>query len=52
MQDRKNQKDLRPISLEEQHKEAVKDGTGKIRRYLDLAEKLLQAGNNLSADAA
>ena len=40
------------ISIEEQQREARHDETGKIRRYLELAEKLFRASNVASADAA
>jgi hypothetical protein len=43
----KGQKENRPLSLEEQRDEARKDKTGRIRRYLDLAEKFF---NSIDAD--
>ena len=45
-------KDHRPMSMEEQRKEASQDGTGKIRRYLDLAEKLFNGDDDPTQDAA
>ncbi|HKE32266.1 MAG TPA: hypothetical protein VKD65_11120 [Candidatus Angelobacter sp.] len=50
MKDRKNQNDL--LTLEQQEKEAKHDSTGRIRRYLELAEKLLTADDNSALDAA
>lgn len=47
-------KDHRPMSMsmEEQQKEASQDGTGKIKRYLDLAEKLFNGDDDPTQDAA
>jgi len=50
MKDRKNQNDL--LTLEEQQKEAKHDSTGRIKRYLELAEKLLSGDDFTTADAA
>ncbi|HKD14997.1 MAG TPA: hypothetical protein VKE71_10660 [Candidatus Angelobacter sp.] len=50
MKDRTNQNDL--LTLEQQEKEAKRDSTGRIRRYLDLAERLLRADDFTTADAA
>ena len=44
--------DHRPMSLEEQQREASQDGTGRIRRYLDLAEKLFNGDKEPTQDAA
>ena len=40
------------MSMEEQQKEASQDGTGKIKRYLDLAEKLFKGDDDPTQDAA
>ena len=47
-----NLKDHRSLSIEEQLKEASKDATGRIRRYLDLAEKLFKGDEEASPEAA
>jgi hypothetical protein len=47
-----NSNELRNLSLEEQKHEAKQDGTGKIRRYLNLAEKLFHNDYDASPDAA
>jgi hypothetical protein len=47
-----DQDDIRSLTLEEQEREAKQDGTGKIKKYLMLAEKLFSGDNNLTADAA
>ena len=52
MRDGNKMKDHRPMSMEEQQKEASQDGTGKIRRYLDLAEKLFKGDDDPTQDAA
>jgi hypothetical protein len=52
MHDRNNLKDHRSLSIEEQQREASQDSTGKIKRYLDLAEKLFQGDDGPSQDAA
>ena len=44
--------DHRPMSLEQQQREASQDGTGSIRRYLDLAEKLFHGDTDPAQDAA
>jgi len=38
----KNQKEHKPLSLEEQRDEAGQDKTGRIKRYLALADKLFK----------
>jgi hypothetical protein len=51
----KGQKENRPLSLEEQRNEAKKDKTGRIKRYLDLAEKLfdqIDGGDGTAPSAA
>jgi len=40
------------MSIEEQQKEASRDGTGRIKRYLDLAEKLFNGDEEPTQDAA
>jgi len=50
MKDRTNQSNL--LSLEDQLKEAKHDATGRIKRYLELAEKLLSGDDFTAADAA
>ena len=53
MHDRTNSlKDHRSLSIEEQLKEASRDATGRIRRYLDLAEKLFKGDEEPTAEAA
>jgi len=52
MRDSSKMKDHRLLSMEEQQKEASQDGTGKIKRYLDLAEKLFHGDDDPSQDAA
>jgi len=52
MKDSKIQKAVGFISIEEQHREAKKDETGKIRKYLELAEKLFNADQNATPDSA
>ena len=42
----------RPMSREEQRKEAEHDTTGKIRKYLDLAEKLFGISEEEEAPAS
>jgi len=51
MKEGNNQNDIRFLSLEEQLREAKRDGTGKIRRYLELAEKLFNSDQNTAPDA-
>ena len=46
------QKDNGFISIEDQHREAKHDGTGKIRKYLELAEKLFNGDQDATPDAA
>jgi hypothetical protein len=46
MHDRNNMKDHKSLSIEEQQREANQDATGKIKRYLDLAEKLFQGDDS------
>ena len=48
----RDQDDIRSLTLEEQEREAKQDGTGRITKYLKLAEKLFSGDNNLTADAA
>ncbi len=50
----KGQKETKPLSLDEQRDEAKKDKTGRIKRYLDLAEKFFDNidGNDATPDAA
>lgn len=38
----KSQKEHKPLSLEEQRDEAGQDKTGRIKRYLDLADRLFK----------
>lgn len=54
MREGNKMKDHRPMSMsmEEQQKEASQDGTGKIKRYLDLAEKLFNGDDDPTQDAA
>jgi len=53
MHDRTNNlKDHRSLSMEEQQKEASHDATGRIRRYLDLAEKLFRGDDETAPEAA
>ena len=52
MKESKNQKAIGLISIEEQHREAKQDETGRIRRYLELAEKLFERSNLPTTDAA
>jgi len=53
MHDRTNSlKDHRSLSIEEQLKEASRDATGRIRRYLDLAEKLFKGDEDPTPEAA
>jgi len=52
MRDSSKMKDHRLLSMEEQQKEASQDGTGKIKRYLDLAEKLFNGDDDPTQDAA
>ena len=40
------------LTFEEQDREAGQDGTGKIRKYLKLAEKFFSGDDNLTANAA
>ena len=47
-----DQDDIRFLTFEEQEREARQDGTGKIRKYLMLAEKLFSGDDNLTANAA
>ncbi|HEY6970311.1 MAG TPA: hypothetical protein VJA94_13975 [Candidatus Angelobacter sp.] len=51
MKDR-NQKVTSFISIEQQHREAKQDETGKIRKYLELAEKLFERCDLPTTDAA
>ena len=48
----RDQQDFKSLSFEEQEREARQDGTGRIRKYLLLAEKLFGNDENLTADAA
>jgi hypothetical protein len=48
----RDKKDFKILSLEEQEKEARQDATGRIKKYLHLAEKLFSGDENLTADAA
>jgi hypothetical protein len=48
----KDKSKVGPLSLEEQQRQARQDETGKIRRYLQLAEKLFNSDNDLTPDAA
>lgn len=41
----------RSITIEEQQREASQDATGKIRRYLDLAEKLFRGDDDSGEDS-
>jgi len=50
MQDSKSHSQPGFISIEEQQREARHDETGKIRKYLELAEKLFRATNVASAE--
>lgn len=43
---------FRSLSLEEQQREAARDDTGKIRRYLELAEKLFKGDLEPGPNAA
>ena len=52
MKESKIQKAIGLISIEEQHREAKHDETGKIRKYLELAEKLFERSNFPTTDAA
>jgi len=52
MKESKNHKEFRLISIEEQQNEARHDETGKIRKYLELAEKLFNAVERPVTDAA
>lgn len=52
MRDNNRTREHRPLSLEEQQKEASQDGTGKIKRYLDLAEKMFNGDDELSQETA
>lgn len=47
-----DQDDIRSLTFEEQEREAKQDGTGKIRKYLNLAEKLFSGDDDVTADAA
>lgn len=38
-----NQRDPKSLSVEEQHHEASQDETGRLQRYLRLAEKMLES---------
>jgi len=46
MRNNSNLKEHRALSLEEQQNEARHEPTGKIKRYLDLAEKLFQSDDD------
>jgi hypothetical protein len=48
----RNKQDFKSLSLEEQEREAKQDGTGRIRKYLLLEEKLFGNDDKLTADAA
>jgi hypothetical protein len=48
----KDRNQAKPLSLEEQQRQARQDETGKIRKYLQLAEKLFNSDNDLTPDAA
>jgi hypothetical protein len=52
MKDQKASKRIKPLSLEEQQREAKQDATGKIRKYLELAEKLFNTDRDMTPDAA
>jgi hypothetical protein len=46
MKESRSQKEYSFLSMEEQLKEASHDVTGKVRRYLELAEKLFHCDQN------
>jgi hypothetical protein len=48
----RDQDDIRSLTFEEQEREAKQDGTGKIQKYLKLAEKFFSGDDSLTADAA
>ena len=48
----RDQDDTKSLTFEEQEREAKQDGTGKIKKYLMLAEKVFSGDDNLTADAA
>ncbi len=43
MNDGTKHKHPRPLSVEEQHHEASQDDTGRLERYLRLADKMLES---------
>lgn len=48
----RDKQDFKSLSFEEQEREAKQDGTGRIRKYLLLAEKLFGNEDKLTIDAA
>src|SRR5689334_2519870 len=45
-----SQRQPKSLSIEEQHHEASQDDTGRLQRYLRLAEKMLQSDETESED--